>query len=45
MAPAIREIEAESFSEEWPWNSGGQARFEAVVCVTAQHKEMLDQGG
>ena len=31
MAPVIREMEAES------------SRFKVVVCVTAQHREMLDQ--
>ncbi|MBC2695749.1 MAG: UDP-N-acetylglucosamine 2-epimerase (non-hydrolyzing), partial [Desulfobacteraceae bacterium] len=31
MAPVIREMKAES------------SRFKVVVCVTAQHREMLDQ--
>lgn len=43
MAPVIQELKAESSPEEWPSDSTGQAKFKAVVCVTAQHREMLDQ--
>jgi len=44
MAPIILEMKAESSQGKWLSDSKGQARFKVVVCATAQHREMLDQG-
>jgi len=43
MAPVIHKLKAEGSPEEWPSDSTGQAKLKVIVCVTAQHRDMLDQ--
>ncbi len=51
MAPVIREMETERSPEKWlsnsipapPVGATGQVKFKVIICVTAQHREMLDQ--
>lgn len=43
LAPVIQKLKAESSLLDTKTNQTGQAKLKAITCVTAQHREMLDQ--
>ncbi len=43
LAPVIQKLKADSSRLDKKRNQTGQAKFKTILCVTAQHREMLDQ--